>query len=199
VGLPLLYSASGVTAYSRYLLVWTPLVLASGLAAAWHATARRRVVLAAVVLLTAAQNLWATGWVLGPASRDYSRSMQRVNVGLGRWLGENTAADATIAVENIGAIGFYSGREILDMNGLVTPAVIPYKKQGRVEEYLEEHPPDYVIKISPLPDPWSTGGPDLELELLQVLPYEKMFVTQSGPLYYSLYRVGAGTEELVVP
>lgn len=36
VGLPLLYSASGVTAYSRYLLLWTPLVLASGLAAAWH-------------------------------------------------------------------------------------------------------------------------------------------------------------------
>lgn len=202
VGLPLLYSASGVTAYSRYLLLWTPLVLACGLAAVWHATAgRRRVVLAVVVLLTASQNLWATGWVLGPASREYSRSMQQVNVKLGRWLGENTPADAVVAVENIGAIGYYSGRKILDMNGLVTPAVIPYKKQGRVGDYLEKHPPDYVIKISPQPDPWSTNGPDLPLQLLQVLAYEKMFITQSGPLYYSLYRVGASldAEPLVVP
>jgi hypothetical protein len=126
--------------------------------------------------------------------------MQRVNVELGRWLGENTAADATVAVENIGAIGYYSGREILDMNGLITPAVIPYKKQGRVERYLEEHPPDYVIKISPRPDPWSAAGPALELELLRVLSYEKMFVMQSEPLYYSLYRVrtDADAEELVV-
>ncbi len=150
----------------------------SRLAAAWHlAASRRRAVLAAVVLLTAAQNLWATGWVLGPASQEYSRSMQRVNVELGRWLGENTAPDAIVAVENIGAIGYYSGREILDRNGLITPAVIPYKKQGQVETYLEEHPPDYVNKISPRPDPWSTGGPDLKLDLLQVLSYEKRFIT----------------------
>jgi hypothetical protein len=191
VGLPLLYGFHGVTAYSRYLLLWTPLVLAAGLAAAWWlAAGRRRVALSALVLLTAAQNLWATGWVLGPASQEYSRSMQRVNVELGRWLGEHTSPEAVVAVENIGAIGFHSGRHILDMNGLVTPEVIPYKKQGKVEAYLEEHPPDYVIKIAPRPDPWSRNGPDLTLELVQVLRYEKMFVTQQGPLYYSLYRVG---------
>ncbi|MGD8374618.1 MAG: hypothetical protein PVF68_00645 [Acidobacteriota bacterium] len=195
VSLPLLYALTGVKVYSRYLLLVTPLWLAAGLAAGrWAAAGRWRGAWWAAAAAAALGNLVLTfGWV-APASRAYGRSFRAVNVALGEWLATHTATDALVAAENIGAIAFHSRRRILDMNGLISPEVIPFKRAGRVDAYLEKHPPDYVIKIDPRPDPWSSGGPALDLEVLRILPYEHMFIDQKAPLYYTLYRVRDGTD-----
>lgn len=194
VSLPLLYALTGVKVYSRYLLLVTPLWLAAGLAAGWRAAAGRwRGLWWSAAAATALANLVLTfGWV-APASRAYGRSFRTVNVALGEWLNTHTASDAVVAAENIGAIAFHSRRRILDMNGLISPEVIPFKRAGRVDAYLEEHPPDYAIKIDPRRDPWSSGGPALDLEVLRILPYEHMFIDQTAPLYYTLYRVRGRT------
>jgi len=42
-----------------------------------------------------------------------------------RWLNENTAPDAVIAAHDIGAIGYFTARPLVDLAGLVTPEVIP--------------------------------------------------------------------------
>ena len=78
---------------------------------------------------------------------------------------------------------------ILDLNGLVTPELIPYKRDKQVNRFLEENPPQYIISIDPDPKWLETNGPDLTLEPVMSLPFEKMFLFQDGPLYYSLYRV----------
>lgn len=44
---------------------------------------------------------------------------QVIRVKTGRWLQQNTPSTATIAVEPIGAIGFYAERYIVDMGGLI--------------------------------------------------------------------------------
>ncbi len=54
-----------------------------------------------------------------------TREVQDIDVALGRWLAENTPAGSLIAVDDIGAIAFLSGRRIVDMNGLVSPEVWP--------------------------------------------------------------------------
>ena len=54
-----------------------------------------------------------------------AREIQDIDVALGNWLAENTAPDALIAVDDIGAIAFLSRRQIVDMNGLVSPEVWP--------------------------------------------------------------------------
>jgi len=43
-----------------------------------------------------------------------------------RWLNENTAPDAVIAAHDIGAIGYFAARPLVDLAGLVTPEVIPF-------------------------------------------------------------------------
>jgi len=192
VALPLLYAGSAVTAYSRYLLIWTPLLLAAGVGA-WDRLAASRNLRPAIwalpLALVAVQNLGLGAFKIAPASAAYARSLDRVNVGIGRWLAANTAEDAVVAAENIGAIGYVSRRRILDLNGLISPRVIPYKRAGEIDRFLEEFPPDYVIKIDPRPDPWREGGPRLVLEPLLILEYESMFLDQEAPLYYTLYRV----------
>jgi len=46
-------------------------------------------------------------------------------VAIAHWLNEHTPADALIAAHDIGAIGYFARRPLLDLAGLVTPEVIP--------------------------------------------------------------------------
>jgi len=57
-----------------------------------------------------------------------------------------------IATMDIGAIGFYSGRRIIDLKGLVTPELAPLvaemggsrKRAQAVYEFLSRKRPDYI-------------------------------------------------------
>ncbi|MFZ1979064.1 MAG: hypothetical protein WAV76_14010, partial [Bacteroidota bacterium] len=42
------------------------------------------------------------------------------------WIKDNLPADAVIAAHDVGALGYYSERKIVDMVGLITPAAIPF-------------------------------------------------------------------------
>jgi len=45
---------------------------------------------------------------------------------LGLWLRDHVGSDERVLLEPIGYAGYYSGRRILDMVGLVSPEVLPY-------------------------------------------------------------------------
>jgi hypothetical protein len=47
----------------------------------------------------------------------------------------------------VGAIAYVSRREVVDVMGLVTPAIIPFRRDGEmgVLRYLEHACPDYLI------------------------------------------------------
>lgn len=77
-------------------------------------------------------------------------NIQTMHVQMGQWLAQNTPSDAVIATHDIGAIGYFSGRRILDTVGLVTPEVLPFINAGKsVEEgvlaFLEHRKPDYLV------------------------------------------------------
>jgi hypothetical protein len=194
-GLVALYSVRGVTVYTRYLLMVLPFVVLGGfcaLAPLWRAGGRRRSVVVLLAGITLGQNLLLDWKVIRPATRNYERSERSVNVALGEWLRDHTRAEAVVAALDIGAIGYVSGRRILDMNGLVTPDLIPFKREGRVNDYLAAHPPDYIVDVSADPENLLKHPPALTLRLLQSRPFDNMFLFQKEPLYYSLYAVGGG-------
>ena len=87
---------------------------------------------------------------LAPAAERYAWSVQNINamqVHLGRWLAVTTPPTATLAVNDIGAIAFFSRRPVLDLMGLVTPDILPYRREGEsgVIKYVTERCPDYVV------------------------------------------------------
>ena len=56
----------------------------------------------------------------------------------GRWLAAHTPANAVVATHDIGAIGYYSQREIVDIAGLVSPDVVAHVRQPDFTAYLAD-------------------------------------------------------------
>ncbi len=62
------------------------------------------------------------------------------------WLARNTPPGSLLAVHDIGAIGYFSGREILDLAGLVSPEVIPFiRDEGKLRDFILSRGADYLV------------------------------------------------------
>jgi hypothetical protein len=100
--------------------------------------------------LAAAALLAGTLASLVPAATRYGWAVQNIEamqVHLGHWIRRHTPPTARLAVNDVGAIAYISRREIVDVMGLVTPAIIPFRRDGEsgVLRYLEQVCPDYLI------------------------------------------------------
>ena len=126
--------------YSAHLLPLAMVILAVGLGTALRG--RRRLALLAWLALAL--------WALVPAAERYAWGVQNIEamqVRLGHWVAASTSPTARLAVNDIGAIAYVSRREIVDLVGLVTPEILPYRRQGEegVIRFLIRSCPDYVI------------------------------------------------------
>ena len=62
------------------------------------------------------------------------------------WVAENTEPDAIIAAHDIGALGYFGNRKLIDLAGLVSPEVIPFiRDEGQIAAYLNEQEADYLV------------------------------------------------------
>jgi hypothetical protein len=126
--------------YGTHLLPLALVVLAATLPHRWPRTVLAATGIYLVIALPA----------LVPAATRYGWAVQNINamqVHLGRWLDRELPRPSRVAVNDIGAIAYFSRREIVDLMGLVTPAIIPYRREGEggVLRYLVETCPDHVV------------------------------------------------------
>jgi hypothetical protein len=174
VGLPLVYSFMHVTLYQhgRYLIPLIPCNAIIGVVGLLEAGQlaltpgpspqgrgecafplpkgerdRVRGILLPILLLIA-----GTAWRLPTMARLYAWNVDNINqmhVAIGHWVEENTPPDATLALNDIGAITYISERPIIDLAGLVTPEVIPLlegsDRADNLAALLAERGVEYVI------------------------------------------------------
>lgn len=63
-----------------------------------------------------------------------------------RWVAENTEPDSSIAAHDIGALGYFGDRMLIDLAGLVTPEVIPIlRSEVDLESFLDKNSADYLM------------------------------------------------------
>jgi len=94
--------------------------------------------------------LAAALWTLPSAATRYAWAVQNIEamqVQLGRWIAANTPPGSRVALNDVGAIAYVSRREVVDVMGLVTPAIIAYRQNGEpgILRYLERTCPDYLV------------------------------------------------------
>ena len=221
---PLLYMVRGVPVVSRYLVPLLPLVAwaawreldrapapasvaasagepaAPAAAPGTHppgSAARPSAVLAGVVaLLALAQNLYTWQNVVRPQVDSFSAGMQSSLVPWGRWFAAHTLPDAVIAAPDIGALGYFSQRRVVDLAGLVTPQMVPILRRMPAEdaiarfEFASFARPDYVVDRAPRAgdlqrrSAWSAA-----LVPLGHASLPNLGVARPAPAVYSFYRI----------
>jgi hypothetical protein len=83
-------------------------------------------------------------------------------VAVARWLNAHTEPNALVAVHDIGAVGYFARRPLLDLAGLVSPEVVPFiRDEARLTVWLEERGADYLVTF-PSWYPALTADPRLE-------------------------------------
>ena len=218
VAVPLLYVARGVPVLSRYLLPLLPVLswLAWRAGECWSLTApagspagadaaaapspqrvRRTVVLAtALAALVLAQNLAVYRVKVLPQVHSFSAGLRQSLIPMGRWIERHTPPDAMVAAPDIGALGYFGHRRILDLGGLVTPAMVPHLLRESPEEatanfrFASFARPGYILDRGPRPD-------DLRLRSryaaaltpLRLASVPNLGIARPLPAYYTLYRV----------
>ena len=142
----------------RYLADLNPLFLVLGLIGGWWITERvaalRRPLARAGLLLAVLAVSLARQPAVATTYAENVRDTTQMHVEIGRWVRDNTPPDALLAVNDVGAIGVISGRRVLDLQGLVTPEILPRRDMEHrvaatapqaVFEFIAGYRPDYLI------------------------------------------------------
>ncbi len=202
LGLPAFYIAGGAPVAGRYMMYGMPAYLLIGVSAwstllgtegfpAWLSLKRRQalvfasgVVTVGLVCFVQYKYLWhITKWPQGMDPR---------MIEIAAYLRENSRADETVAADQIGVLGYFGDRYVLDIMGLVSPEILPFKKSADPHatwKYLHDRKVDYLFVIDDLPLLISRDPSYASLELLKVEDILREGSAKVGVLTkYYLYR-----------
>jgi hypothetical protein len=86
-------------------------------------------------------------WLIG--AKAYANDVAVIEsemVSTAHWIAENTEPEALIAAHDIGALGYFGERRLVDLAGLVSPEVIPFiRNEDRLSKYMDEKGVDYLM------------------------------------------------------
>jgi hypothetical protein len=142
----------------RYIAGLNPLYLLLGVVGGWwiaervgalrSGAARMALVAVALAASLARQPASATTYALNV------KNITEMQVTIARWVRDRAPRSARLAVNDVGAVGVIAGNPVLDLQGLVTPRVLPLRSLKRqmdgtapaaLSEYVFAQEPDYVI------------------------------------------------------
>jgi hypothetical protein len=128
---------------------------------------------------------------LGLGARAYATDVAFIQgemVAIARWLEANVPPGSLIAVHDIGAIGYFTPRPLLDLAGLVTPEVIPFiANEARLLDYMQAQGAEYVVFFPDWSDPYDRMAQDPRLETVYTTGFE--WTLRQGRANMSVYRL----------
>ena len=205
--LPAVYVLLDFHLLSRYLLPVFPALAAAGTVGAARlfggpALRRMRSVLAVFTAATMIQSLAFYAAVVVRPTREFTRGLEEVIAPIGVWLGENTPEGTVVAAPDIGAIGWYSRRTVLDLGGLVSPQINRMRREIDLERIIDqglylEFGPDYFVDRHG--EPLRFEGAvirGVRFEAVASGSVSNLGIRKPDPVTYVLYRLHPGREEM---
>ncbi len=194
------YALLGYEIVSRYLVPVLPVLVVLGVSAVCALIARPAMLaraLAAVAVLSIAESAVITVRYTAPQVESFTRGMESALIPAALWFRDHTPEGSVIAVQDIGAVGYYAQRPVLDLGGLVTPEIMPLRRRMSDEDivtrgaFVSVGMPQYLLVRGPGSD--SLGG-----RMLGGAPVTRLFavqmpnlgVTRPAPVLYTAYQLG---------
>jgi hypothetical protein len=198
---PLGYAVRGVPVISRYLVPLLPFLVLYG----WFALEQwrldrdvtwRRVALASALVLSVFLNVAVYSYQVVPHANKFVAGMERTLIPWGKWLRENTDSNVVVATPDIGAIGYFSDRQVLDLGGLVSPKIVPlmqkmpYDDLVRSFAFRQAGRPEYLVDRGFGPARLVEESPfGMALRPIFSERTESLGITKPLPVDYTLYQI----------
>ncbi len=198
------YAVRQVWVVSRYLAPLAPPLVLAGAGVAHRLLQRapdgRRALVRAILALGVLGHLALNGWLLvdqvRPHAEAFARGVRECYLGTGRWLAEHSAPDAMVAALDIGAVGYASGRRVLDLMGLVSPELISLGRRmgfpAMVESgaWLAVTVPDYLVDRTEGAPRWAGRTVQgVRFTLLRTCEVSGVGLREPQPWTVALYRL----------
>lgn len=110
---------------------------------------------------------------------------------IGEWIKQNTATNATVGLVEIGTVGWYSDRHIIDILGLVNKYNATFIGKKDLYGWLSHYQPDYILRRNPR---------SVHEESTETLENEGVYAAVSGfdfPGYVLLSKSGKFTDQQI--
>ena len=171
-----------------------PIVLAATLAASVVVYVGRRLVPPAhaprvAVVALAALALWHAQesirfyWDGTKPERDWNRSWNEESYAAAQWIQTNLPADALVGSWNAGVVGYYAGRPVVNLDGLINGFdFLPYSAEGRVADYIREQGIRYLSDMNSI---FEATGVRRSLPLTELYRHHSTKMNEA----YLVYRV----------
>lgn len=189
--LPAFYIAGGAPVAGRYMVFGLPCYLLIGVAAwtvLWSRFPRLvgGAIAATLLLMVFVQYKYCwyiTRWPQGmdPRIIDAALTLKRISSGTDQ-----------VAADQIGVLGYYSDRTVLDTYGLASPEVLPYRRMtdpAAIWRYVHERGVQYLFVINTIEELSGLDPVYKSLSLVQAMPVQREGANAAeGPTLYYLYR-----------
>jgi hypothetical protein len=202
ISLSVLYIVTDADIISRYLLLVSPFLIIIGFNAFQIINKKQFVQVLVIFVICVFYSQFIFYKFVKPSTDDFAKGMNECLIPTGKWLGENSPPGSRILVNDVGAIGYYSNRYIIDAAALInrdlelnkrimsTP-LIDRMETHRLLNFIEA---DYVVDrdTSELSYVSSFEKYDLNLELIRKFP--SLGISDASPRFYKVYKVSKKTQ-----
>ena len=198
--LVVLYAAIDLQVQPRYLLLVTPCVTLIGFRAWRSVTGSGARAAAGLCIASLAVGIfWGVLRVL-PPTRDFAAGVRLVLEPMAAEVAKRGGARVTLATPDIGVLGYYSGARVLDLGGLVQPALRQrtiqegYDRMLETGSFLDFGRVDFVVDRSPKAERFAGRVTrDLAWRPLTTGAVHGLGISRPETYYYTLYLLEPAT------
>jgi hypothetical protein len=131
-----------------------------------------------------------------PQARAFEQILDQSLIPMARWFSAYTPPGTQVAIEHVGAFGYYSERKVVDLAGLVTPEITPLLARYQYERMVCEFRfatrvrPDYLVDVDTESRRMLAQSPYAScLDLLEERPFDYKSIRSPGRAFITTYRI----------
>jgi len=194
IGLICLYVVTDSDIISRYLLIIIPFFTIIGFQALKIYPARLMILSSILFIIILIQTQFIFYRSVKPATDNFTQGTNECLIAIGKWIDSSTPKESRVLVNDVGAIGYYSNRYIIDAAALINRDLelnrkimhAPLEERQNTANLLKIASADYVILRDTVVDPIKINE-KLEFKFYREFP--GLGISDQKVKYYSVYRV----------
>lgn len=196
-GLLALYIVSSSAVMSRYLVIIYPFTVIAAFKFLESLPSFNKILAALLIVVCLFYSQLVFYKHVKPYSEGFTAGVNECLIPAGKWIESNVPESNRVLVNDVGAIGFYTNRYIIDAAALINRDLELNRKILSVPNYEKENPhlmldfipTDYLVEKDTAANFTNRIVNNFELVPLKSFVFRQMWVLDPRPQYFTIYKV----------